>query len=201
MTSRLANRPELSRHTPMRRTTTSTNIAVSLQPSPAELPVEVVERKGLGHPDTLADALAERMSVAYSRHCQQVFGAVLHHNLDKLYLQGGHAHTDLGVFEMKAPVTLIIGGRVSTCFGGERIDHRGLFEDVARGYLSTVLPSFDQARWLRIEHLTTDRSRPAGQRTSRSSPRAGHQGHGCPPGTARRHDGQRRSSSTRCAGS
>ena len=59
-------------------------------PGPADRPVEIVERKGLGHPDTLADALAERMSVAYSRHCLERFGAVLHHNLDKLYLRGGH---------------------------------------------------------------------------------------------------------------
>ncbi len=34
-----------------------------------------------------------------------------------------------------------------------------LFEDVARSYLRTVLPRFDQARWLRVEHATTDRSR------------------------------------------
>lgn len=53
-------------------------------PDPAGQPVDIVERKGLGHPDTLADALAERMSVAYSRHCLGRFGAVLHHNLDKL---------------------------------------------------------------------------------------------------------------------
>ncbi|HCU92649.1 MAG TPA: hypothetical protein DHU96_07850 [Actinobacteria bacterium] len=134
-------------------------ITVSSQPSPDDLPLEIVERKGIGHPDTLADALAERMSVAYSRHCQQTFGAVLHHNLDKLYLRGGHAHTGPGVFEMIAPVTLMIGGRVSTSFGDQAIDHRGLFEDVARSYLTTVLPNFDQARWLRIEHLTSDRSR------------------------------------------
>ena len=122
-------------------------------------PVEVVERKGLGHPDTLADALAERMSVAYSRHCLQRFGAVLHHNLDKLYLRGGHCRIGLGAFEMTDPVTLTIGGRVSASFSGEPVDHRELFEDVARSYLATVLPRFDHARWLRVEHATTDRSR------------------------------------------
>ena len=87
-------------------------------PGPAGQPVEVVERKGLGHPDTLADALAERMSVAYSRHCLERFGAVLHHNLDKLYLRGGHCQIGLGTFEMTDPVTLTIGGRVSSSFSG-----------------------------------------------------------------------------------
>ena len=88
---------------------TLTKISIHRQPSPADAPVEVVERKGLGHPDTLADALAERMSVAYSRHCRERFGAVLHHNLDKLYLRGGHCQTGLGTvverLEAGCPVT------------------------------------------------------------------------------------------------
>ncbi|MET7278839.1 methionine adenosyltransferase [Kribbella sp. NPDC005582] len=44
----------------------------------------IVERKGIGHPDTLADHLAERLSRAYSRYTLDHFGAVLHHNFDKL---------------------------------------------------------------------------------------------------------------------
>jgi S-adenosylmethionine synthetase len=136
-----------------------TEITVRQQADPARAPIEVVERKGLGHPDTLADALAERMSVAYSRHCLEQFGAVPHHNLDKLYLRGGHARTDLGIFEMTEPVTLQIGGRVPTTFGGRPIGHAEIFEAVARDYLGTVLPNFDHSEWLRFEHATTDRSR------------------------------------------
>ena len=30
---------------------------------PSDYPVEIVERKGLGHPDTLADSLAEVISI------------------------------------------------------------------------------------------------------------------------------------------
>lgn len=136
-----------------------TSILINRHPGPASLPVEVVERKGIGHPDTLADALAERMSVAYSRQCRDRFGAVLHHNLDKLYLRGGHARTGLGAHEMTEPTILVVGGRVSPSFGGAEIDYRALFEDVAHQYLSTVLPHFDAAKWLRIEYATTDRSR------------------------------------------
>jgi S-adenosylmethionine synthetase len=147
-------------HTDQRRNpVVATTITIAARPGPAQLPVEVVERKGIGHPDTLADALAERMSVAYARHCRDQFGAVLHHNLDKLYLRGGHARTDLGTFEMTQPTVLLIGGRVSTRFAGCRLDHRGLFEQVATDYLGTVLPHFDSGKWLRIEHATTDRSR------------------------------------------
>jgi S-adenosylmethionine synthetase len=133
-------------------------ITVRHTTSPAEAPIEMVERKGLGHPDTLADALAERMSVAYSQYCSEQFGAVLHHNLDKVYLRGGHCTIGLGTFEMTAPVTLVIGGRVSTTYAGKQLPYRELFEDTAREYLAAVLPNFDHARWLRIEHVTTDRS-------------------------------------------
>lgn len=138
---------------------TSIEIIVRRVPGPADSQTEIVERKGLGHPDTLADALAERMSIAYAKHCVERYGAVLHHNLDKVYIQGGHCKLGLGEFEMTAPVTLVIGGRVSTSFARQTIDHQGLFEHVARQYLQTVLPAFDHVRWLRIEHASTDRSR------------------------------------------
>jgi len=81
-------------------------ITVRHEPAPASDPVEVVERKGLGHPDTLA----ERLSVAYSWHCLQQYGAGLHHNLDKLYPRRGHCRIGLGDFDMTDPVTLTIGG-------------------------------------------------------------------------------------------
>ncbi|MEM7826325.1 MAG: methionine adenosyltransferase, partial [Candidatus Aenigmatarchaeota archaeon] len=47
-----------------------------------QLEIEIVERKGIGHPDTLADALAENLSVAYSNYTLQQFGLILHHNFD-----------------------------------------------------------------------------------------------------------------------
>ncbi len=50
---------------------------------------EIVERKGLGHPDTLADGLAESISNAFSQLTMKKFGAVLHHNVDKLMIGGG----------------------------------------------------------------------------------------------------------------
>jgi len=51
--------------------------------SPATTPVEIVERKGLGHPDTLCDALAEELSLSLCRYYRERFGLILHHNVDK----------------------------------------------------------------------------------------------------------------------
>lgn len=61
---------------------------------------EIVERKGLGHPDTLSDGLAESISIAYSLFCLEKYGAILHHNVDKIAIQGGQATIDFGCGEM-----------------------------------------------------------------------------------------------------
>ena len=46
--------------------------------------VEVVERKGIGHPDSLADILAESFSNDYSLYCLENFGTVLNYWFDKV---------------------------------------------------------------------------------------------------------------------
>ena len=65
-------------------------------PSPASLPMEIVERKGLGHPDTICYALAENLSVSLSRFYVARFGTILHHNVDKALLCGGAARAAFG---------------------------------------------------------------------------------------------------------
>ncbi|HEP1419420.1 TPA: S-adenosylmethionine synthetase, partial [Streptococcus pyogenes] len=45
---------------------------------PSHLSYEVVERKGLGHPDTLADGIAEQIEIDYSLYCLDKFGVIPH---------------------------------------------------------------------------------------------------------------------------
>ena len=52
--------------------------------NPEDNYIEVTERKGIGHPDTLADMLALECSKAYAKYCLNNYGRVLHYNLDKL---------------------------------------------------------------------------------------------------------------------
>ena len=56
---------------------------------PEDRNIEIVERKGIGHPDTLADKIAEECSRIYSLYCMEHFGCILHHNVDKVYIGGG----------------------------------------------------------------------------------------------------------------
>ncbi len=64
--------------------------------------VEIVERKGLGHPDTICDALAEQLSVALCRYYLEHFDLVLHHNVDKVLLWGGVSRAAFGAGEIVA---------------------------------------------------------------------------------------------------
>ena len=74
-------------------------------------PAEVVERKGLGHPDTICDALAERLGLALSRFYLERFGQILHHNVDKALLWGGTARPSFGGGEVTAPIEIFLAGR------------------------------------------------------------------------------------------
>jgi len=59
-------------------------IIESLQGVPVEeQQVELVERKGVGHPDSICDAIMEEVSVALCRAYVETFGRIMHHNLDK----------------------------------------------------------------------------------------------------------------------
>jgi len=102
--------------------------------------LEIVERKGIGHPDTLADALAEIVSMAYSRYCLHRFGAVLHHNVDKLYIGAGHFKIGFGFCEMLKPVQVRINGRMSNSFAGEEFDIEEIQRFAVIPYLLSVLP-------------------------------------------------------------
>ena len=51
--------------------------------------VEIVERKGLGHPDTICDLVMERISQALSQAYVKYYGRILHHNCDKGLLVAG----------------------------------------------------------------------------------------------------------------
>jgi S-adenosylmethionine synthetase len=108
---------------------------------PESLPNEVVERKGIGHPDSLADALANEISIEFSNHCIERFGCVLHHNLDKLYIGGGHFKNGYGFFDKISPIKIQVNGRISNSFGDIPIDVEKIQKTTVSRYLLKVLPN------------------------------------------------------------
>lgn len=125
---------------------------------PWRQPCEVVERKGLGHPDTLADGIAELASIRYSQYCLRHVGAVLHHNLDKVAVLGGLARFDWETGEFMRPVRVVFGGRASTHFRGREVPLRELLEQAAHEQLSAALPGYEHVP-VRFIHETTDSSK------------------------------------------
>ena len=88
-------------------------------PAVRALEIEVVERKGRGHPDSLCDALSEELSRALCRFYLERFGEVLHHNVDKALLFAGAARPELGGGRVLAPMRLYLVGRAV-------LEHRGV---------------------------------------------------------------------------
>lgn len=119
-------------------------------------PFEFVERKGIGHPDTLADGVAEAISIAYSEYCIKNFGVSLHQMLDKIMFMGGMSEIKFGIGEMTSPWRLVINGRLSRRFGNELIDCEEISEKTALDYLGKIVPRFDANQWLKFYHFTTD---------------------------------------------
>jgi len=90
--------------------------------------IEIVERKGLGHPDTLCDRAAEELSIAFSRYYLKKFGRVLHHNIDKCLLVGGRSEVCFGGGKVTTPIHLIVVGRAVETVGNEKVP----LEEIAR---------------------------------------------------------------------
>ncbi|MEM0336043.1 MAG: methionine adenosyltransferase [Thermofilum sp.] len=81
---------------------------------PERLPVEIVERKGVGHPDYIADSVAEAASRELCRYYLEHFGRILHHNLDKVLVVGGQSAPRYGGGELLQPIYILVSGRATT---------------------------------------------------------------------------------------
>ncbi len=113
------------------------------EPEPA---VEMVERKGLGHPDTICDALAETLSRNLCRAYQDQFGQILHHNVDKALLCGGRSSPALGGGIVLAPITVYLAGRATADIGGQSIDVTRIALDGSRRWVRDNLHAVDADR-------------------------------------------------------
>ncbi len=125
-----------------------------LEGLPAGLrPIEVVERKGIGHPDTICDLLSERLSVALSRHYLGRFGQILHHNVDKALLAAGRAEAAFGGGEVLEPIDIYLSGRAMTDVAGEHVPVEQLVDRVGREFFRNSFHALDADRHVRLHCL------------------------------------------------
>lgn len=118
------------------------NLNIVSVPQLGELETEVVERKGIGHPDTIADALAENLSVVYSRYTLDNFGAILHHNFDKVSVLGGKTDVDFGNGKLTSSIRVILNGRASVRFADKVIPVQELLEAETRRFFSELFGDY-----------------------------------------------------------
>ncbi len=100
-----------------------------------ERKVEVVERKGLGHPDYICDSIMNQVSVELSKEYMGRFGAVMHHNIDKGMLVAGEVKTKFGGGVILKPMRIIFGDRATFEVEGEFIDVNNIAIDTAKQWL------------------------------------------------------------------
>ena len=114
--------------------------------------VQLIECKGQGHPDTLADELAENLSRVYSLHTLEQCSAVLHHNFDKLCLLGGVSEVAYGRAVLTKPIRVLINGRVTLAFDGRSLGIEPLLIETTHRFFADRLPLLVPHRDLEI-HL------------------------------------------------
>ena len=121
-------------------------LVIHRQATPDAGEVEVVERKGRGHPDTLCDAIAEHICRALCRHYRERFGTILHHNVDKVLLVGGSSRAELGGGSITRPIEIYLAGRATRVWRGEQVAVDEIALDACRSTLRALVPGLDVER-------------------------------------------------------
>jgi len=115
--------------------------------------VEIVERKGTGHPDTICDSIMESISVALSRAYKKDFGTVLHHNIDKGLLAAGRAQIRFGGGRIEKPMELYIGDRATFEVAGRKVLVNEIAIKAAKNWLSDNLRFVDPEKYVRYHSV------------------------------------------------
>ncbi len=120
--------------------------------------VEIVERKGVGHPDFICDAVMEAISIALSKEYLRRFGTVLHHNIDKGLLAAGRTIKRFGGGRVVKPMELIIGDRATFFVGRKEVPVKEIAIETAKRWFKRNLRFVDPERHLRYRVVLAEGS-------------------------------------------
>jgi S-adenosylmethionine synthetase len=112
---------------------------------------EIVERKGLGHPDSICDAIMDRVSVRLCREYLEKVGFILHHNTDKSLLVAGDVEPKFGGGTVKEPMRLILGDRATREADGVVINVDELAVQAAKEWIKSNLRFVDPEKHVRYQ--------------------------------------------------
>lgn len=112
--------------------------------------IEMAERKGIGHPDTICDCIAEEISVALCKYYIAEFGSILHHNVDKALLVGGNSQPAYKGGKIIEPIEIILAGRATNEVKGKIIPVGEIAEQAVKNWLKKNLRFVDVEKNIRI---------------------------------------------------
>lgn len=105
--------------------------------------IEIVERKGVGHPDSMADGFAEAVSRALCNEYIKKCGTVLHHNTDQVEVVAGRSHPQYKGGELISPIYVLLVGRATKEFKDIKIPTDTTAVRAAKQYLKNTIHDID----------------------------------------------------------
>ncbi len=113
--------------------------------------VEIVERKGLGHPDSICDAIMDNVSVKLCKEYLEKVGSILHHNADKSLLVAGDVELNFGGGKVKEPMLLVLGDRATDEADGVLIPVEKLALQATKEWIKSNLRFVDPEKHVRYQ--------------------------------------------------
>ncbi len=108
-----------------------------------EQDIEIVERKGIGHPDSISDGIAESVSRALCNAYIDRFGGILHHNTDEVQITAGESDPKFGGGEIIKPMDILLTGRGVPEYEGQKIGIDRIAIAAAKEYLNENIINLD----------------------------------------------------------
>ncbi|HOI41202.1 MAG TPA: methionine adenosyltransferase [Methanobacterium sp.] len=108
-----------------------------------EQEIEIVERKGIGHPDSISDGIAESVSRGLCNAYLDHFGGVLHHNTDEVQITAGESYPEFGGGDIIKPMDILLTGRGVPEYEGRKIGIDRIAIKSAKDYLKEALINLD----------------------------------------------------------
>ncbi len=113
--------------------------------------LEIVERKGLGHPDYICDAVMEQISQRLSKEYLERTGSILHHNVDKSLLVAGQSEFRFGGGYVKQPMLFVFGDRATSKFDDLKIDVDEIAVNVAKEWFKKSMRFVDPDKHVKYQ--------------------------------------------------
>jgi len=113
--------------------------------------LEICERKGLGHPDSICDAIMNQVSIELSKEYLNRFGTILHHNLDKGLLAAGETEVKFRGGKVLKPMLIVFGDRATFEVAGQTIPVPEIATETAKRWVKNNLRFVDPEKHIKYQ--------------------------------------------------